>query len=253
MKKILIITLIMSMMLTACGKPSTPTDADNKISETPTVSEVIEDNNLENIPNIEDKEEDKEIERTDESKEIKPLKSGIDITNIEDAVIAADFSLSESITTDKILEVFLFEQDIYDAVDIVNMKEGDVVIVSGKNFPVESVDKEEEFIDINGGYTASEYGMTFMPNEGGTYRTLLLDDYATYDLLGKVTIKISDDFELIDYSTGDFGDEGIVTDLSGLNDYIDGLDDWDVGFGYHNTTIHVVNNEIVQIIRRWVP
>jgi len=251
MKKVLALTLIMVLMLVGCGKESTTLEVGDNINNEN--SGLVQIPNEESIENNENTSDITEPEVPEGPKEIKPLKSGIDINNVKDAVLYGDFEFVNFDFEKKTLEVTFYEKDIYDAVDITTMKVGDTIIVNDEVFPVESISEENGFIDINGGYTASEFGMTFMPNEGGTFRTILLDDYSTYSKLGKVTLTIGDDFQLHDYVRGDYGDDPINSDWDGLQKFIEELPDWDTGFGYHNTALHIVDNQVVQIVRHWVP
>lgn len=184
---------------------------------------------------------------------IYPLKQGIDMTNIEDAIIPISFNSEDFDSENKTLIAALYERDIYDAVDISNMKVGDSIVISDVVFPIEKITEIDEFIDINDGYTYSEFGMTFMPYEGGTYRTLLLDDYSTYTQIGDCVLNLSSDFELVDYMCGEPDNEGVKSNLEGLNDYFATLSEGFLDFGYSNTVAHIVNNEIVSIVRHWVP
>jgi hypothetical protein len=133
------------------------------------------------------------------------------------------------------------------------MKVGDSIIIADTVFPVDKITKNDEFIDINDGYTYSEFGMTFMPYEGGTYRTLLLDDYSTYSKIGDKVFTISEDFVLTDYEGGEPDNDGVKSNLVDLNNYFNNLSEWSADFSYTNTVAHIVNNEIVSIVRYWVP
>ena len=184
---------------------------------------------------------------------INPLKQGIDLDNVEDAIISIDFNISDFDIENRTLTASFYERDIYDAVEISNMKVGDSIIISDTVFPVDKITKNDEFIDINDGYTYSEFGMTFMPYEGGTYRTLLLDDYSTYSKIGDKVFTISEDFVLTDYEGGEPDNDGVKSNLVDLNNYFNNLSEWSSDFSYTNTVAHIVNNEIVSIVRYWVP
>lgn len=259
MKKILLVWLAVCMLLVGCTQ-QTVEQGTSELDEKEIVQEenikeevsdvVVEPETQETPEVVEEKNE--EIIAQEETI-ILPMKSGIDIENIEDAIINVAFDINAFDFENKTLAVELFEMDIYDAVDIFNMKVGDIIVVQDEKFPVESIKTENGFIDINDGYTYSEFGMTFMSNEGGTYRTILLDDYATYSKMGGRTIKLADELKLIDYTDGDYGNEGVTVEFDGLEDFLLGLDEGHNCFGYQNTQARIVDNQIVEIVRHWVP
>ena len=231
-KKIIILFLSILFVLSGCANNTVQN------SEVDTSVEVNQEENDEVTMN---------------TKIIRPLKMDLDTNNLEDVILNCFFYDDDLNVDTQTIKLGLFEQDIYDAVDIHSMSQGDTIIVGDAEYPVETVKEENGYIDINGGYTESEFGMTFAANEGGTYRTLLLDDYSTYSKIGDVELKISDDFELIDYVGDEPNGEGIKVTLNDYQEYTENLEEWNKEFFWNNTEVHIVNNEVVSIIRYWVP
>lgn len=267
MKKLFIPIFIVSILLTGCTKVNdTPSTQNLPVSSETAITtqkdpdpvpgpapEVEQSTTTEVATPIPEAESATESSETIQHNVIKPLKMNLDVDNIEDAILNAAYSLTDIDIEKKEITLTLYEQDIYDAIELHTMQVGDSIIVADEVYPVDKITSENEFIDINDGYTESEFGMTFMPNDGGTYRTLLLDDYATYSYITTKTFSLSDEFTLTDYTYGDYGNEGTKTDLNNWDEFTKTLEDWDTEFYYTNTTVRIVNNEVVEINRHWVP
>ena len=82
--------------------------------------------------------------------------------------------------------------------------------------------------------------------EDGLYRTVTFDNYPIYYSIGKVTIPLADDVTFEDYASS-------VPAVSELNDLPDAIKNSDTTFNCNNTVITVRQEQIVQIIRYWIP
>lgn len=255
---LLVLTVCVSMFAAGCGKgnargeviyednPNLIVNENNNV-KTP---EVSEDNNAEEVQESNKNNAESDVVMP---KVVMPMKMGVDTANIEDATLRASFDASAIDPESKTASLALYEMDVYDVVDMTTLAVGDVIIVGDKEYTVDSVNENGEYIEINGGYAASETGMTFVSNDGGTYRTMLSDDYATYSKIGDVVLNISDEFSLVDHMGGEPDNEGVSTDLAGYPEYVSGLDEFGIVFDCANVEVHIVNNELVSVVRYWVP
>lgn len=255
---LLVLTVCVSMFMTGCGKGN----AKGEVSYVDNPNLVVNENNNVETPGVSDDNNVDEVQEPNNNDEgpavvmpkvVMPMKMGIDTANIEDATMRASFEASAIDPESKTASLALYEMDVYDAVDMTTLAVGDVIIVGDKEYTVDSVDENDGYIEINGGYAASETGMTFVSNDGGTYRATLSDDYATYSKIGDVVLNISDEFSLVDHMGGEPDNEGVSADLAGYSEYVGGLDKSGIVFDCSNVEVHIVNNELVSVVRYWVP
>lgn len=189
------------------------------------------------------------------TKRIKALDNNIDIENIQDAIIYGYFMPSNINYAKKTIEVNVNDIELYDAVEIQEMKKGEILEINNTEIKIQKIEKKDGIININGGYENSDNGegMTLIPGDGGTYKAQLANDYATYKNLGTFTYSISDDFVLEDYFNKEPGEDPTTVTFDELENYLKGLEDFNNTFYFTNTEIHIVNNEILSITRHWVP
>lgn len=169
----------------------------------------------------------------------------------------ADGGYSVSFTADDLaktdagyeLTVEVYEYDRYEMEAIDNLVGGSKIQFCNKEIAVDKVEKDSEtgYIKINGG--VENDGIELM-EEDGLYRTVTLDDYPVYYSVGKVTIPLSEDVTFEDQA-----DSEQESDLpaAGLKDLPDAIENSDTPFSCNNTVITVRQEQIVQIIRYWVP
>ena len=189
------------------------------------------------------------------TKRIKALDNNIDIKNIQDSIIYGYFMPSNINYAKKTIEINVNDIELYDAVDIQEMKKGEILEINNTEIKIQKIEKKDGVININGGYGSADNGegVTLVPGDGGTYKAQLINDYATYKNLGTFTYTISDDFVLEDYFGKEPGEDPTTVTFSELENYLKGLEDFNNTFYFTNTEIHIVNNEILSITRHWVP
>lgn len=147
------------------------------------------------------------------------------------------------------LTVEVYEYDRYEMEAIDNLESGSKIQFCNKEITVDKVEKNSEtgFVLINGGIEND--GIELM-EEDGVYRTVTFNDYPVYYSVGKVTIPLADDITFEDQAASEQeSDQPIV----GLKDLPDAIENSDISFGCNNTVITVRQEQIVQIIRYWVP
>ena len=188
---------------------------------------------------------------TEESEAVvKPL---YPLETAQDAL--ADGGYSVSFTADDLMKtdggyeltVEVYEYDRYEMEAIDNLESGSKIQFCNKEITVDKVEKETGFIQINGGIEND--GIELM-EEDGLYRTVTVDDYLVYYSVGKVTIPLSDDVTFEDQAGSEQESDLPIVELKDLPDAIENSD---ISFGCNNTVITVRQEQIVQIIRYWVP
>ncbi|MCI6919961.1 MAG: hypothetical protein MR817_05570 [Lachnospiraceae bacterium] len=182
-------------------------------------------------------------------KPLYPLETAQDA--LADGGYSVSFTADDLIKTDagNELTVEVYEYDRYEMEAIDNLEIGSKIQFCNKEITVDKVEKNSEtgFVLINGGIEND--GIELM-EEDGLYRTVTFNDYPVYYSVGKVTIPLADDITFEDQAASEQeSDQPIV----GLKDLPDAIENSDISFGCNNTVIMVRQEQIVQIIRYWVP
>lgn len=182
-------------------------------------------------------------------KPLSPLETAQDA--LADGGYSVSFTADDLMKTDAGYEltVEVYEYDRYEMEAIDNLESGSKIQFCNKEITVDKVDKNSEtgFIQINGGIEND--GIELM-EEDGLYRTVTFDDYPIYYSVGKVTIPLADDITFEDQAGSEQESDQPVVELKDLPDAIENSD---ISFGCNNTVITVRQEQIVQIIRHWVP
>ena len=242
MKKLLLLTLLMCCVCTACGTKEEPV---TNVTETPIQTEAVE--NVE-TPEVETEPVVEETETVVEAVVVKPLPSTIDINNITDCTVAISFNkediaVSEGGKTQ--LKVTVYDYDLYDMVDIANLKEGDTIMIQENEVVVETMETlESGLLFINGGMDNGGYDLWH--NESGVYFEHGYNDVKSYKPVGDITLPLSDGFQFIDSSDLDKGDVAYT-----IEDMIKA--DIMYNFNPNNSSIIVEGGEVTQLIRTYTP
>lgn len=146
---------------------------------------------------------------------------------------------------DKItLTMKVYEQELFDAVEVSQLKAGDTLTAGGETVKVTEVkERKAGGVTINGGYEKG--GITLFPGDGGTYYQVKENDAKTYQEVGTTTLPLGDKFELIDNANND-NKKLTAQDMTTLKD--DGN-----SFNVNNTTATVENGVITNITRAYMP
>lgn len=182
-------------------------------------------------------------------KPLYPLETAQDA--LTDGGYSVSFTADDLMKTDAGYEltVEVYEYDRYEMEAIDNLESGSKIQFCNKEITVDEVEKNSGtgFVLINGGIEND--GIELM-EEDGMYRTVTFDDYPVYYSVGKVTIPLADDITFEDQAASEQeSDQPII----GLKDLPDAIENSDISFSCNNTVITVRQEQIVQIIRYWVP
>lgn len=186
---------------------------------------------------------------TPEHKFISTLPAGVAVDNLKDCTVPVAFTPEDFNWMGGNLKMTVYNQDLYDAVAISQMKVGDTIMYSGEPMVVSSVKEANGGLDINGGL--DEGGCCLAGYEGGTYVARNWDDHATYTKLGKAEIPLAEDFVIID--CGENPDDPSDTIRTNQKQYIENLKDYKKDFFQLNTRVTIVNGMVKEINRRWIP
>ena len=185
----------------------------------------------------------------DTYRHIAPLASNLDLNKLQDCTIPAAFTPSDFDWTNGKLTVTVYTMDLYDAVEISQMKVGDTLIYEGKPMVVNTILENHGGLAING--DLDEGGCCLVGYEGGTYIARNWDDHATYTKLGKTNVALAEDFAIID--CGDFPNDPYVTIRKGQQSYIEKLKDGKKDFFQLNTRVTIEHGKVTEINRKWIP
>ena len=185
-----------------------------------------------------------------ESAVITPLPVTMDITRLEDCMVAISLEKGDFYrdkTGAVMMDVTVFVYDLYDMVDISLMKEGDTILRGQDEILISSIERKESgLVLINGGLDKGGFELY---TEGNTvYYEKGYSDSKFYYELGKVTLPVSPDFIYNDASDLDkdaviFSAEDFLKDASGI----------DYHFNANNTTIQIEKGFVTAMTRVYVP
>ena len=185
---------------------------------------------------------------------ILPSPSSFDPTNLEDCSFPVSFTNDDIELNDEgsfVLHMTVWEQELFDAVSITGLKEGDVIVVRGDDVSVATVEQADGVVHINGGLENG--GITMAPSEsGGTFYesgSELTEYDAMYTSVAQMALPVNGD-EFVYRDSSDL-EKGEVTYLAG--DLLAMKDSVDFGCTAMNGTAHIVNNQVVEIIRVYMP
>lgn len=182
---------------------------------------------------------------------VKALPSGVDINHVDDCTLPIGLDAKTAYNAEtNTLTVTLYDQEVFDAVEISQLKEGDSIVVEGDiAYVVNDVVNKDGYIMINGG--RDNGGLEFRSNEGGTYVLCMENDYPSFALLGEYSFSVPDDMI---YSDASDPDSDAVSEYS-AKQFISLLqsDADKVSLNPRNATIHIENGTVTEITRSYMP
>lgn len=218
LKKILVVTLVTS--LCGCARIRTATDA------------LVNDTVFVSVPHL-----------------VQPLPLTLSVDNLTDATFSASFTADDFRWMGGNLTLSVYEETLYDAVEVGMLAEGDTLLYQGQEMLVRLLEETASGIEINGG--VEQGGASLYPYEGGTYRAVITDDHSVYQFIGRTELPLSDDFTIHD--AGDNPTDPITVITEAQKPYMDMLETYRREFNCLNTRVTVENGMITDITRRWIP
>lgn len=258
MKKCLIVSLMLLSLLTlaACGTTqgdttdstdSSQTAADTTQNAQDTAPNDAQDDTQKNAQNN-TQEGSKDSSKNDGK--IKPLPDELDLNRLTSGTVAASFDASSLKEVDGQLQLsfVVYNYEKFDAADITGLKAGDVLVVSGQEMTVASVQASDGYVTVNGGEEAG--GVLFsLDASSNTYYVMGMDDSKTYYEKGQLTFPVADTCVLTD--DADFEHPGQTTPASDLPKLL--AQDDIYGFNPQSTTVTLKNSQITAIYRGFLP
>lgn len=257
MKKCLIVSLMLLSLLTlaACGTTQgDTTDTADTADSSQTAADTTQDaqDNAQNDTQG-DTQENAQNDTQEGSKiegKIKPLPDELDLNRLTSGTVAASFDASslKEVGGQLQLSFTVYNYEKFDAADISGLKAGDVLVVSGQEMTVASVQSSDGYVTVNGGEEAG--GVLFsLDASSNTYYVMGMDDSKTYYEKGQLTFPVADTCVLTD--DADFEHPGQTTPASDLPKLL--AQDDIYGFNPQSTTVTLKNSQITAIYRGFLP
>lgn len=261
MKKCLIVSLMLLSLLTlaACGTTQgDTTDTADTAGSSQTAADTTQDaqDNAQNDAQS-DTQENAQNNTQEGSKndgkidsKIKPLPDALDLSSLTSGTVAASFDASslKEVGGQLQLSFTVYNYEKFDAADISGLKAGDVLVVSGREMTVASVQTSDGYVTVNGGEEAG--GVLFsLDASSNTYYVMGMDDSKTYYEKGQLTFPVAGTCVLTD--DADFEHPGQTTPASDLPKLL--AQDDIYGFNPQSTTVTLKNSQITAIYRGFLP
>ena len=257
MKKRLIVSLMLLSLLTlaACGTTqSDTTDTADTADSSQTAADTTQDaqDDAQNDAQGDTQEGSKNDGKIDSKTDgkIKPLPDELNLSSLTSGTVAASFDASSLKEVDGQLQLSftVYNYEKFDAADISGLKAGDVLVVSGQEMTVVSVQASDGYVTVNGGEEAG--GVLFsLDASSNTYYVMGMDDSKTYYEKGQLTFPVADTCVLTD--DADFEHPGQTTPASDLPKLL--AQDDIYGFDPQSTTVTLKNSQITAIYRGFLP
>lgn len=261
MKKCLIVSLMLLSLLTlaACGTTQgdttdTADTADSSQAAADTTQDAQDNAQNDAQGNTQENAQNNTQEGSKDSSKndgkIKPLPDALDLNRLTSGTVAASFDASSLKEVDGQLQLSftVYNYEKFDAADISGLKAGDVLVVSGQEMTVASVQTSDGYVTVNGGEEAG--GVLFsLDDSSNTYYVMGMDDSKTYYEKGQLTFPVADTCVLTD--DADFEHPGQTTPASDLPKLL--AQDDIYGFNPQSTTVTLKNSQITAIYRGFLP
>lgn len=257
MKKCLIVSLMLLSLLTlaACGTTQgditdTADTADSSQTAADTTQNAQDNAQGDTQENAQNNTQEGSTDSSKNDGKIKPLPDELDLNHLTSGTVAASFDASslKEVGGQLQLSFTVYNYEKFDAADISGLKAGDVLVVSGREMTVASVQSSDGYVTVNGGEEAG--GVLFsLDASSNTYYVMGMDDSKTYYEKGQLTFPVADTCVLTD--DADFEHPGQTTPASDLPKLL--AQDDIYGFNPQSTTVTLKNSQITAIYRGFLP
>ncbi len=192
-------------------------------------------------------EESSEEELQVNGRTVEPMVPEYDLDALADGVYPVYFDPAN--LADGTLSLTVYSQDVFDIVDISTLEVGDSLVVNGIPFVVETLERDDGDLLINGGLDND--GLTLRAfDEDNCWKVVMEDDHNTYTERGDATLPLADDVTFTDGWDIE-KDPVTVTGAEAVAEAITGAE-MDA-FIPENTTVRVESGKIVEIVRAYMP
>lgn len=258
MKKCLIVSLMLLSLLTLAACGTTQGDTTDSTDSSQTAADTTQDaqDNAQNDAqgdtqeNAQNNTQEGSKDSSKNDGKIKPLPDELNLSSLTSGTVAASFDASSLKEVDGQLQLSftVYNYEKFDAADISGLKAGDVLVVSGQEMTVASVQSSDGYVTVNGGEEAG--GVLFsLDDSSNTYYVMGMDDSKTYYEKGQLTFPVADTCVLTD--DADFEHPGQTTPASDLPKLL--AQDDIYGFNPQSTTVTLKNSQITAIYRGFLP
>ena len=258
MKKCLIVSLMLLSLLTLAACGTTQGDTTDSTDSSQTAADTTQDaqDNAQNDAqgdtqeNAQNNTQEGSKDSSKNDGKIKPLPDELNLSSLTSGTVAASFDASSLKEVDGQLQLSftVYNYEKFDAADISGLKAGDVLVVSGREMTVASVQASDGYVTVNGGEEAG--GVLFsLDASSNTYYVMGMDDSKTYYEKGQLTFPVADTCVLTD--DADFEHPGQTTPASDLPKLL--AQDDIYGFNPQSTTVTLKNSQITAIHRGFLP
>ena len=190
------------------------------------------------------------MERIGEEKRaetIRPMGEAVDPTDPPDGVYHARFAPEDLI--DGILSFHLYVQDRYEDADIQGLSVGDSIVIRGETVPVQTLERSEQLISINGGLQKAGGYELYPYEEEGCWKVVTENDHHTYTEQGEPFLPFADEIT--------FRDARMLyqpaTVITGAEAVIEAIETSFQSFTELDTSLTVEEGAIVRIDSWYIP
>ncbi len=181
-----------------------------------------------------------------QQKVVEPIYTAIDLVEPEDGIYTVAFEPAN--LHDGVLGLSILTEDCYDILDIATLDVGDVIMIGGLDYMVESLERGDSLL-INGGLDNGGWTL-WSYDEDNCWKVAIENDYPTWTGRGVTDLVLSDE---VTFTDGWDIEKDPVT-VTGEQAVAKAIAETGMDyFGPENTTIRTEGGKIVEINRYYMP